>query len=75
MSFSGASTKGKLCGISVLNATRIILKKMNVSFIVNFCLGKYNFNHVTFGTQHLSCSNESESLSAQIMESRIRVRI
>ena len=34
----GASTNRKLSGISVLNAKETILKKMNVSIIVYFCL-------------------------------------
>ena len=33
---------------NVLNAERNILKKINVSFIVNFCHGKYSFSLDTF---------------------------
>ena len=40
----GVLTSGELTGISMLNAKETIEKKMNVSFIVGFCLGKYSFS-------------------------------
>ena len=40
-SFRGASINRKLTGISVLKVKGSILKKINVSFIVHFCLGQY----------------------------------
>ena len=52
--FRGALTYRKLSGISVMNAMGTILKKVNVSFIVNFCLGKYVSNLDTF------CNTSSE---------------
>ena len=39
----GTLTNGKLAGIS-LNAERIISKKVNISFIVHFCLGIHSSN-------------------------------
>ena len=47
-SFSGAFTNRKLNGISVLNAKGSILKKINISFIIHFCLDKYSFSQDTF---------------------------
>ena len=47
-SFNGAPTHGKLTGIIVLNARKTILKKINVSFIVHFCLSKYSLILDTF---------------------------
>ena len=44
----GASTNEKFFGITVLNAKRNISKRINVLFIVHFCLGKYSFSHNTF---------------------------
>ena len=41
-------TNGKLTGISILNAKGTILKKINVSFIVHFCIDKYSFNLYKF---------------------------
>ena len=47
--FKFASTNGKLTGISVINAERIIWKtKNNVSSIVHFSLDKYTLSLVTF---------------------------
>ena len=48
----GALINEKFTGISILNDKGTILKKMNVSFIVSFCLGKYNFN-LNFSLTHL----------------------
>ena len=48
MSSKGTSTNGKLTGISVLNVKKTIPKKINVSFIVPFCLSKYRFSFDTF---------------------------
>ena len=36
--------------INALNTKQIILKKMIISFLVNFCLGKYSFSLNTFQT-------------------------
>ena len=47
-SLRGAPTIGKFTGISVLNAKGAILNKINVSYIVSFCLGKYSFSLNTF---------------------------
>ena len=41
--FRGALTNENLTGISVLNTKETILKKINISFIVHFCLGKHDF--------------------------------
>ena len=46
MSFRRASTSGKLTEISIMNAKGTILKQINVTFIVHFCLFNYSF---TFG--------------------------
>ena len=46
--FRGDLTNGKHTGINVLKAKRTILKKINVSFIVHFYLGKYSFSFHTF---------------------------
>ena len=35
---------GTLPGISMLNSKGIILMRNNMSFIVDFCLGKYSFS-------------------------------
>ena len=43
-----ASTIWKLTGICVLNTNGTILKKMNDSFSVQLCLGKYLFSLFTF---------------------------
>ena len=51
-SFSGDSTNGKVAGISVMNAKCTILKKMNVSFILHFCPGKYSLSLNTFWAYH-----------------------
>ena len=34
--------------LNVLNAKGNILKKINILFIINFCLGKYSFSFDTF---------------------------
>ena len=47
-SFRGASINRKLSGISVLNPKVTILKKINVSFMVDFCFCKYRFTLETF---------------------------
>ena len=52
--FRGASTNKKLTKISALNIKRIMLKKINVSFIVHFCFGQYNPSLDAFWT-HLMC--------------------
>ena len=49
-SFRGASTNGKLTGISVLNAKLTVLKKINVLFTIHFCLSKSNYSLDTFLT-------------------------
>ena len=41
--FRGTLSKDKLTGISVLNAKETILKKINISSMVNFYFGKYIF--------------------------------
>ena len=46
----GSSTNRKLLGIRILITNETVLKKINVSFIVNFCLGKYNLCLDTFQT-------------------------
>ena len=43
----------KLVKIKVLNAKRTISKKMNVSFIVRFCLSKYSFRLYFFNSSHI----------------------
>ena len=43
-SFKSASTYEKLSGRSVLNRKSTILKKINVLFIIHFCIGKYSIN-------------------------------
>ena len=48
VNFRSVLMKEKLAGISVLNAKGTTLKKMNVPFIVNFCLVKYSFSLDTF---------------------------
>ena len=40
--------QGKLTGISELNAKETIFKKMNVSFIISFCVSKYSITLDTF---------------------------
>ena len=50
--FRGTSTNEKIVRISGLNDNKTIPKK-NVSIIVHFCLGKYNFSHDNFRTQHV----------------------
>ena len=47
-SFWDALTNGILTGISEVNGMGTILKKINVSFIVHFCLCKYSFSLDTF---------------------------
>ena len=47
-SFRGASTNGKLDGTIMLYAKTTILKKINISFIVYFCLIKYSFSIFIF---------------------------
>ena len=54
ISFRCATTKVKLTGITVLDVKGTALKKIDVSFIVHFCLGKYSLSHDTFWT-HLIC--------------------
>ena len=46
--FKGASIKEKLTGICDLNGRRTNLKKINVSFIFSFYLGKINFSFNTY---------------------------
>ena len=41
-SFRGTLTNGKLTGISALHAKHFF-RKINISFIVDFYLGKYSF--------------------------------
>ena len=41
-------THEKLVGIGVLNTKGRILKKINVSFNVHYCLGKYGFSLNTY---------------------------
>ena len=55
MSFGGVSDSGKLAGISVVTAKVKILKKINISFIVHFFLGKCSFSIDTLKT-HLAYS-------------------
>ena len=43
-----ASTNEKLAGKSVLGTKETILKKINVSYFVHFCLGKYNSDSILF---------------------------
>ena len=43
----------KFAGINVLNAKGTILKKINVSFSVHFCYGKYSSTLDTFLTLFL----------------------
>ncbi len=40
----GAPIHGILAGIIMLNAKQTILKRINVSFIVHFCFGKFSFS-------------------------------
>ena len=44
--------------ISEMIAKRTFLKKINVSFIVHFCLGKYSFSLDTFWTYFISWKKE-----------------
>ena len=64
----GVANHGKLSGISALNR-RTILNKINVSFIVHFCLGKYNFSLDPFLTHFVCCKNEH---STQKLHSRTK---
>ena len=41
-------TNEKLVGICMLNVKGIILKKLNILFIVHICLGKYSFSQNSF---------------------------
>ena len=41
--FQECFNQRKLTRISILNANGIILKKINASFVVHFCEGKYSF--------------------------------
>ena len=50
-SFRDASTNEMLIVLSVLKCKETILKKINVSFFVHFCLGKYSFSFNTFWKQ------------------------
>ena len=47
-SFRDASTNGKLKEISVLNVNETIVKKLNASFILQFCFNTYSFSLVFF---------------------------
>ena len=40
-----------------MNIKLIVSKKINVSFIVNFCLGEHSFSIDTFGIYHVYIVN------------------
>ena len=60
MSLRGTSTNGKLTGIIVLNAKWNILKRINISFIVYFCLSKYSLSTNTLRSKS-NCGDSSGS--------------
>ena len=59
--FRGALINRKLTGKSILKIKVTILKKINISFIANFCLGKHSFSLDTFWT-HLVRLRGSERM-------------
>ena len=46
--FTGILSNGKLAENIALNANETTLRKINVSFIIYLCLGKYSFSFDTF---------------------------
>ena len=48
INFRGAPNSRKLNGMCMFNAKENVLKKINISFIVHFCLVKYSFSFNPF---------------------------